>query len=72
MALIGIKERVQTRTIEKDEKKYTHIMETLAEKITVLSSNKYKEEKKILNERYLFIFNVQILCYDNLCYHVQS
>lgn len=41
--IVGVKGRVQSRTIEKDNKKET-IMEIIAEKVTFLSS-KGKEEK---------------------------
>ena len=41
--IVGVKGRIQTRTIEKDEKRET-IMEIICEKITFLSSHS-KEEK---------------------------
>ena len=42
--LIGVKGRVQSRTIEKEDKKES-VMEIICEKITFLSSHS-KEEKK--------------------------
>ena len=41
--LIGVKGRIETRNVEKDEK-VTHITELIAEKITFLSSGKNKQE----------------------------
>jgi single-strand DNA-binding protein len=44
--LLGIKGRVQTRTIEKEEERPTHLTEMIAEKITFLSNKNSKEENK--------------------------
>jgi len=42
--LLGVKGRIETRNVEKDEK-ITHITELIAEKITFLSSGKSKTEE---------------------------
>ena len=42
--LLGVKGRIETRNVEKDEK-VTHVTELIAEKITFLSSGKNKNEK---------------------------
>ena len=42
--LLGVKGRIETRNVEKDEK-ITHITELIAEKITSLSSGKSKTEE---------------------------
>jgi single-strand DNA-binding protein len=44
--LLGVKGRVQTRTVEKEEEKSIHLTEMIAEKITFLSSKNSKEENK--------------------------
>lgn len=44
MALIGIKGRVQTRTVEKEDEKTAYLTEMVAEKITFLSSKKETEK----------------------------
>jgi single-stranded DNA-binding protein len=49
MALTGIKGRVQTRTIEKEEEKPSHLTEMIAEKITFLS-NKHGDDDVEKNE----------------------
>ncbi len=41
--IIGVKGRIQTRTVEKDNNK-KYVLEVIAEKVTFLSSNKNKEE----------------------------
>jgi single-strand DNA-binding protein len=41
--LLGVKGRIETRNVEKDEK-VTHVTELIAEKITFLSSSKSKKE----------------------------
>ena len=41
--LLGVKGRIQTRTIELDEDNKKQVMELVAEKVTYLSSNKNKE-----------------------------
>jgi single-strand DNA-binding protein len=42
--LLGIKGRVQTRTVEKENEKPLYLTEMVAEKITFLSSKKGEEE----------------------------
>ncbi len=41
--IIGVKGRIQTRTVEKENSK-KYVLEVIAEKVTFLSSNKSKEE----------------------------
>lgn len=42
--IVGLKGRLQSRTLEKKDKKET-IMEVIGEKVTFLTSSKAKEEK---------------------------
>ncbi len=42
--ILGIKGRLQSRVVEKDEKKHT-ILEVIAEKVTFLTSKSEKKEK---------------------------
>lgn len=44
--LVGVKGRVQTRTVEKEDEKKDYLTEMVAEKITFLSSKKDKETKE--------------------------
>ena len=44
ITLIGIKARIQSRSIEIDEDTKRDIVEVVAEKVTYLSSNKTKTE----------------------------
>ena len=46
MELIGIKGRIQTRVIEKDNSKQT-IQEVIAEKVTFLAKSKEKNDDEI-------------------------
>lgn len=41
--IVGVKGRIQTRTVEKDGNK-NYVIEIIAEKVTFLSSNKNKED----------------------------
>lgn len=43
--IIGVKGRIQTRTIEKDDENKETITEIIAEKVSFLSSNQNKEDK---------------------------
>lgn len=43
--IVGVKGRLQTRVIEKDNQK-KYVLEVIAEKVTFLSSNKETEEFK--------------------------
>ena len=43
--IVGVKGRMQSRVVEKDETK-NYILEVVAEKVTFLSSNKDKENNK--------------------------
>jgi single-stranded DNA-binding protein len=43
MALIGVKGRIQTRTVENEKKEKRYLIEVIAEKVTFLSSKKADE-----------------------------
>ena len=43
--IVGLKGRLQSRVVEKDEKK-ENVMEVIGEKVTFLTSSKTKEEKE--------------------------
>ncbi len=41
--LIGIRGRIQTRSVEQDDETYKHYVEVVADKVTFLSSKRQEE-----------------------------